>query len=136
MFTIEQIKAAHNTIRSGADFPVYIQNLMQIGVNGYETYSVDGHSTYFGYDEFTIDSGPLYESIIVSDKKNKTQFLLDLKANQNDKTDFLTFCRDCAKSGIEKWIVDIGEMTCTYYDKEGDPILKETIHTPFEVSHL
>ena len=42
------------------------------------------------------------------------------------------FCRDCAKSGVEKWIVDMADMTCTYYDKEGDPFLKETIPTPSE----
>ena len=132
MFTIEQIKAAHNNLSSGADFPVYVQNLMQIGVSGYETYSVDGHTNYFGYNEFTIETGPMYEPLIVSDERNKAQFQLDLKANQEGRTDFFAFCRDCAKSGVEKWIVDMADMTCTYYDKEGDPFLKETILTPSE----
>jgi uncharacterized protein YbcV (DUF1398 family) len=43
------------------------------------------------------------------------------------KTDYLTFCNDCAKSGIEKWIVRLEEMTCTYYDKAGNDILVEKI---------
>lgn len=28
MFTLDQIKAAHNKVKSGADFPAYIQDLI------------------------------------------------------------------------------------------------------------
>jgi len=35
--------------------------------------------------------------------------------------------QDCAKSGIEKWIVVMAKMTCTYYDKNGNALLVETI---------
>lgn len=36
MFTIEQIKAAHSKVKSGADFPSYIREIKQLGVTGYE----------------------------------------------------------------------------------------------------
>ena len=32
MFTIEQIKNAHAKVKSGADFPTYVQNLIKLGV--------------------------------------------------------------------------------------------------------
>lgn len=32
MFTIEQIKEAHSKVKSGADFPNYIQDLIILGV--------------------------------------------------------------------------------------------------------
>jgi uncharacterized protein YbcV (DUF1398 family) len=134
MFTIEQIKEAHSRVKSGADFPNFIQDLIQLGVNGFETYSEDGHSTYFGHLEFTLESGPLHKSMKVSDQSDKTQFQQDLKANQDGKTDFITFCRDCAKSGIEKWVMDMSNMSCTYFDKAGDPVLAETIPIPREKS--
>ncbi len=34
MFTIEQIKEAHAKVKSGADFPNYIHDLIILGVKG------------------------------------------------------------------------------------------------------
>jgi hypothetical protein len=34
MFTIAQIKKAHSKVKSGEDFPVYIQDLIALGVQG------------------------------------------------------------------------------------------------------
>jgi len=134
MFTIEQIKEAHSRVKSGADFPNFVIDLIQLGVNGFETYSADGHSTFFGYLEYTVETGPLYKTITVNEQSDKAQFQLALKANQEGKTDFLTFCRDCAQSGVEKWIMDMSNMTCTYFDRAGDPVLAETIPIPREKS--
>lgn len=32
MFTVEQIKTAHSKVKSGADFPAYIQDIKKLGV--------------------------------------------------------------------------------------------------------
>jgi hypothetical protein len=32
MFTLEQIKSAHDKVQSGEDFPIYIQELIALGV--------------------------------------------------------------------------------------------------------
>lgn len=42
MFTVEQIKAAHSKVKSGADFPAYIQEIKSLGVTHYEAYSLTG----------------------------------------------------------------------------------------------
>ena len=57
MFTLERIKAAHSKVKSGADFPAYVQELIVLGVINYETYVADGHTDYFGKNGFTISSG-------------------------------------------------------------------------------
>ncbi len=54
-------------------------------------------------------------------------FQAELKAHQQGKTDYLTFIHMCAKTGIEKWKINIDEMTCTYYDQAGNEILVELI---------
>ena len=36
MFTVEQIKAAHSKVQSGADFPAYIREIKELGVTHYE----------------------------------------------------------------------------------------------------
>ena len=38
MFIVEQIKKAYRKVKSGADFPVYIQDLKKLGVKYYETF--------------------------------------------------------------------------------------------------
>lgn len=127
MFTLEQIKDAHAKVKSGADFPNYIKELKSFGVIKYETSVEDGDTVFFGENEFRISSNPKYDELEIADDSNPEQFKSDLKAHQRGDTDYKTFCDDCAKSGIEKWIVDVEKMTCTYYDKDGNEILVETI---------
>ena len=127
MFTLEQIKAAHSKVKSGADFPNYVQDLIKLGVTFYETYVSDGHTDYLGTNDYKTSSAPKYSQLIIAEQSDVEQFRLDLKAHQQGKTDYATFCNDCAKSGVEKWTVRMDKMTCTYYDKAGNEMLVEAI---------
>ncbi len=127
MFTIAQIKAAHSKVKSGADFPAYIREIEMLGVTAYETWVTDSHTNYIGTIDYTISSLPVYESLDIAENGNKTLFEHYLKIHQQGETDYSTFCRHCAETGIEKWIVSLEKMTCTYYGKAGNEILKEQI---------
>ncbi|MBP7808938.1 MAG: DUF1398 domain-containing protein [Bacteroidia bacterium] len=127
MFTLDQIKAAHSKVKSGADFPNYIQDLIKLGVTYYETFVSDGHTVFQGKDNYQIASPPKYDALTVADKSNGEKFQSDLKAHQQGKTNYPTFCNDSAQTGIEKWAVDMSKMTCTYFDKAGTMILEEKI---------
>ena len=127
MFTIQQIKQAHSKVKSGADFPKYIQDIIALGVTSYETFVSDNHTEYVGKDGFKASSEGLTETVSIADESQFEQFKSDLKAHQQGKTDYATFRKDCAKSGIEKWIVVMDKKTCSYYDKSGNEVLVETI---------
>lgn len=127
MFTLNQIKEAHSKVKSGADFPNFIKELKQIGVISYETFVADGHTIYSGDESFTLQTEPKYSQLKVAAISNKNQFLSDLRNHQNGNTDYPTFCSDCASSGIEKWVVDLQQMTCIYFDKAATEILVEKI---------
>lgn len=127
MFTHNQIKEAHSKVKSGKDFPNYIADIKQPGVVSYTTYVRDSHTEYNGANNFKVSSEAKYDTLSISDKSNSVQFLNDLKAHQQGKTEYFTFCKDCAKSGIEKWVADLSNMTCTYFDKSGNEVLVEKI---------
>jgi uncharacterized protein YbcV (DUF1398 family) len=127
MFTLEQIKAMHSKVKSGADFPVYIQDIKKLGVISYVTFVTDGHTDYYGSNGYTVSRSGSYELLPIDEISNPEQFKMDLKAHQQGKTNFPTFCTDCAKSGIEKWTVRLDKMTCTYYDMGGNEVLVEQI---------
>lgn len=127
MFTVKQIKAAHLKVKSGADFPEYIQDIKKLGVTRYETYVADGHTDYYGTDDFKSSSPASYDELKIAEVSNVAQFTTDLEAHQQGKTTYADFCHDCARSGIEKWAVSMNAMTCTYYDKAGKEILIEPI---------
>lgn len=130
MFTIEQIKTAHGKVKSGADFAAYIKEIRQLGVTYYETFVKDGHSDYYGANDYKISSVTKYDALTITENSNPEQFQLDLKAHQLGRTNYPVFCSDCAKSGIEKWVVFINKMTCTYYGKAGNEILIESVPIP------
>lgn len=127
MFTVEQIKAAHSKVKSGADFPAYIKEIKQLGVNFYETFVTDGHTDYSGANNYKTTAPAKYAKLTIAETANPEQFKVDLKAHQQGKTDYLTFIAMCAAFGIEKWEVCMDKMTCTYFDRAGNEILVEKI---------
>lgn len=127
MFTADQIKEAHRKVKSGADFPAYIREIKAMGVTHYESYVTDGHIDYHGTNGHTASVPAKYEALTIADLSDPEQFKADLKAHQQGKTDYPTFCKDCAKSGVESWKVELARMTCTYFDKSGKELLLEMI---------
>lgn len=127
MFTSEQIKAAHSKVKSGADFPAYIKEIKSMGVTHYEAYVTDGHIDYHGADQHTAKVPAKYNPLSIADTADINEFKAELLAHQQGKTDYLTFIKMCADTGIEKWEVCMDRMTCTYFDKAGNEILVEEI---------
>lgn len=127
MFTLDQIHQAHGKVKSGADFPAYIRELKGLGVLRYQTFVRDGHTDFFGEQGYRLSTQAKYAGLTISETSDPDQFQLDLRAHQQGLTDYPGFCADCARSGIEKWEVDLGEMSCCYFDKAGGRVLTEEI---------
>jgi uncharacterized protein YbcV (DUF1398 family) len=127
MFTINQIKEAHTKVKTGADFPKYIQDLSELGTIAYITFVSDGHTQFVGKDSYTLVSEPKYGVLTIAEESKMDEFQSYLKQHQQGQSDYPTFCRQAAESGVEKWISDLVIMTCTYFDKKGNKILIETI---------
>ena len=126
MFTIDQIKAAHSKVKSGADFPQYIQDIKALGVTSYSQYVADGHTLYHGHDH-TAEAPVKYDALTIAPTGNKEQLAHHLKIHQAGETNYLTFCQHAAEDGVEKWTVDIEKMTCAYYDLAGNEMIVEVI---------
>jgi len=130
MFTLHDIREAHAKVSTGADFPNYVQELISLGVIGYSTYVSDGHTTYTGRDAYSLQSDAKYAAQEIAETGDPELFRTYLKDHQQGQSNYPTFCRHCAEAGVEKWTVDMGKMTCSYYDKEGDELLVEAIPQP------
>ena len=42
MFILEQIKQAYDKVQTATDFENYIQELIELGIKGYDTLVIDG----------------------------------------------------------------------------------------------
>lgn len=127
MFTIDQIKAAHALVKTGADFPKYTRDLISLGVLAYDVYVKDGYAVYSGKDDYRVHSVAAYPVQTVAAKSDRKRFTQYLKMHQRGQTDYPTFCRHSAETGVEKWTVDMQQLTCTYYDQAGNVLLVEKI---------
>lgn len=127
MFTVKQIEEAHSKVKSGADFPKYIQEIKALGVFQFETWVKDSHTVYYGENGYKTSSAAMYENLKIEDLSNATTFKHHLAIHQRGETDYFIFCQHCAETGIEKWIASLVKMTCIYYDKSGHEILVENI---------
>lgn len=126
MFTLEQIQQAHSKVKSWADFPAYVQELIAMWVISYDTFVDDVHAVYTWWDT-TLTSQPKLAPIAINDTVDQATFTQDLKNHQQGKTDFATFRADAARSGVYKRTMDMATMTCTYYDRYNNTILAETL---------
>lgn len=127
MFTIEQIHAAHAKVKTGADFPRYIQELKELGLKNYTNYVADGHTDYQGANGYNLAGSAKYPEQVVKAQSSPEALKRAIKEHQEGKTDYLTVCRQAAEAGVEKWIVDLVSMTCTYYDIGGNTLMAEAI---------
>lgn len=126
-FTIDEIKAEHQKVKSGADFPKYIQEIKNLGVSHYTALVADGNTKYFDAENNFAETGRKYDDLIVSENVNLDQFTAKLKLHQQGGTDYMTFCKDCAENGVEGWKMNLNKMTCTYFDKNQNDILTEQV---------
>ncbi len=129
MFTLEQIAQAHSHVKSGADFPRYVQDIIALGVQRYTTWLTDGHTDYEGAGQH-VSTPPKYASETIAERCNEAHFRERLKQHQQGGSDFPTFCGEARAAGVQCWVVDTTALTCTYLDKDGKAMLVEVIPGP------
>lgn len=127
MFTVAQIEEAHAQVKSGADFPGYIRAIRSMGVLAFDTQVKDSSTRYEGVDGFQVFSEPQYAELTISPESDVARFAQCLKNHQQGLTDYFTFCRHCAETGITGWRVDLKALTCTYFNRNGEEVLTESI---------
>ncbi len=127
MFTLQQMKAAHAKVKSGADFPAYVREIKQLGLVHYDFMVRDGRTVYHGTNAFQISSNSIYAEKTISDKPSPAVVRQIIAEHQQGKSDFLTFCSLVADAGVEKWVVNTQAMLCSYYDLSGNSMVMEPI---------
>jgi len=130
MFTTDQIRTAHGRVKSGADFPAYIQEIAGLGVVSYIHYVSDGSIVYHGADAYSTTAAARWETVPVTPHGDREALARALAIHQQGGTDYLNFCRQAAAAGVWQWTVDIPRSLCTYYDRSGNELLAETIPRP------
>lgn len=126
IFSLEGIKKAQN-MYTGPDFPKLVEEYKKMGIIT-NTYNIErGEVTYINnLGACIIDTGIKVE-FQIPDTPTYEKALLGLKRNQTGKSDFITFCNEVAQTGIYKWVVNLENMTCDYYDKNEIIVISEVI---------
>jgi uncharacterized protein YbcV (DUF1398 family) len=127
MFTIEQIDDLHARLGSAKTLPEYVLALKALGIERYDSFLADGHSEYFGEGGHSVVSPAVHEVLAVAESGQRETVLQHLRRHERRETTYLEMSRGLAQSGIEKWTVDTGRMTMTFYDKTGREVLVEQI---------
>lgn len=127
MFTLEQIHEAFGKVKSGEDFPQFVQDLKEIGVTYYDNFVSDGRTKYYGKKDFMLDGESKYPEIEVNDISSSENLKHAISIHQQGQTDYPTFCKQAAAAGVEKWTTHISEMTVTYLNKKGQILTVEAI---------
>ena len=127
MFTLEQISQTHAKVKSGADFPRYVQDLKALGMAHYDFYVADGHSEYFANTGERLDAPAKYPALNVAQIGDAPALRHTISIHQQGQTDFMTFCQQAVDAGVRYWRTDVVNLRCVYVDHAGEEILVEPI---------
>ncbi|HEY9001604.1 MAG TPA: DUF1398 family protein [Mucilaginibacter sp.] len=127
MFTVEQIKAVHSKVKSGADFPDYVQEIKALGLIRYEYIVSDGRTIYYGDNNFITEAPQIYPEKRINPISSASTIEHVIREHQQGKSDFLTFCQLAADAGVHHWEVNTQTMLCTYFDNDDKSMLAEPI---------
>ena len=98
-----------------------------MGVTHYDHFLADGRCTYFGTGNYQLSSPGKWHEMTIASVSTIAKLEEALRVHQAGQTDYLTFCKQAADSGVWKWTVDMLGMTCTYYDAAGNKMLEEKV---------
>lgn len=126
-FTLDQVAAAHATVKTGADFPRYVQDLKALGVAYYDFFLVDGHSVYVDIDGLGEQTTAKYAPLAISPVSNEFALRDSINVHQAGQTDFMTFCQQAADAGVVYWRTDVVNLVCMYVDAVGHTFVSEPI---------
>ncbi len=118
---INQIKQESN-----GNFGQLVTDLKDSGVVRFMTCASTAKSMYFNHDEESVYDEVDFFNFEIG-QLNKDQFVVDLKEHQQGLTDFPTWLEKTASSGISYWIVDLEQLTCTYYAADESSVYVEQI---------
>ncbi len=127
MFSIKDIDAAIQRMKTGADFPKFAVELKEMGVARVDVYAINGLSIYFGENDHTVEGSPIYEPLLIEQETSIADLQEALKIHQHGASDYQTFGRQAAGAGVEKWVIDLKNMTTTYLDASGNEMVVEDI---------
>jgi uncharacterized protein YbcV (DUF1398 family) len=125
-FSLQAIQEAHSKY-TGPDFPKLIREFKSMGMvtNIYDLSS--GMILYVDKDGNSLESQGTKSEVAIAEPSNEEEALAALKRNQTGVTDFPTFCSEMVQAGVYKWVSDLEEMTCSYYDLQEKAIIVEEI---------
>lgn len=127
MLTLEKIAATHAKVKSGADFPRYVQELKSLGMAHYDFFVSDGHTEYFLQDGSRLGAPAKYPSIEIAEVSDAQALREIIKIHQQGQTDFPTFCQQAAQAGVQYWRTDMMGLQCVYVDLARNEMLNESI---------
>lgn len=127
MFTLHQLKAAHAKVKTGADFPRYIQDIKDLGLLTYEFMVKDGSIVYYGAQGHRVTADAIYKPLTIHLEARPAALQHAISIHQQGQTNFLTFCGQAAEAGVEKWVIDTQQMLCSYLDLAGNLMVAEPI---------
>jgi uncharacterized protein YbcV (DUF1398 family) len=127
-FTLENIKQAHAKF-TGVDFPKLVEAFKKMGMLT-NTFDLQTGKVSYSHREgkqLEVQANAVDREIQVVSSLEAAKDVL--RRHQAGETDFGTFCREIAGAGVCKWVSNMEEMTCSYYDLQDQVVVVEVIPT-------
>ena len=125
-FSIASIQEAHK-LYTGPEFPKLIKAFKSMGMITNIFNLETGIVTYINRSGETLENNGIKVDFDICEAGKFEEAIIALQRNQRGESDFYIFCIEVATAGVYKWVSELDEMTCTYFDKTEQVIIIESI---------
>lgn len=127
MSNVELIQSILGCARTGRDHPQMVATLKNAGVCGYSVHVASGETVIYTNGHETIRLPGCGEEHLVSFHPDVGLLSDALSLHHEGRTDYITFCRQAAKAGLNLWVVDLNMMNVSYFTINGLLVHEESI---------
>ncbi len=125
--TLAQIDLLHERLGKADSLDEYCRALADLGVTGFDSYVVDGH-TVFRTTEGTELASPAHHDVVeiaVAPDHAAVRRALDRAAA--GEVGYVEMSTLLGAAGLERWSVDTQRLVMTYVDSLGETVLVEQL---------
>jgi uncharacterized protein YbcV (DUF1398 family) len=127
MVTLAEIDDVHERLGNSDTLDAYCRALADLGVTGYDSYVVDGHTVFRTTDGQELVTPAYHDVVEVATEPDHAAVHATLARTEAGELGYTEMSRLLGAAGLERWSVDTQRLIMTYTDVLGEAVLVEQL---------
>ena len=127
MVTLAEIDLVHEQLGKADTLDAYCRALAELGVTGYDSYVLDGHTVFRTKDGDELSTPAYHDVVEIAAEPDHAAVHGVLARAEAGEIGYVEMSELLGAAGLERWSVDTRQLVMTYTDVLGETVLSEQL---------